>query len=101
MKKILRLLLSALFVSLFSAVAQTQQPSVNTKIVVVRAAHMLDVKSGRTIDNPVIVITGEKISAISGPAPSFATVIHLARATLLPGLLEAHTHLIEQGTHCG
>ena len=101
MKKILRFLLSALFVSLFSAVAQTQQPSVNTKIVVVRAAHMLDVKSGRTIDNPVIVITGEKISAISGPAPAGATVIDLPGATLVPGLIDAHTHFIGQGTHFG
>jgi len=101
MKKILRVLLSAWFVSLFSADAQTQQPSVNTKIVVVRAAHMLDVKSSRTIDNPVIVITDEKISAISGPAPAGATVIDLPGATLVPGLIDAHTHLIGQGTHFG
>ena len=62
---------------------------------------MLDVKIGRTIDNPVIVITGEKISAISGPAPAGATVIDLAGATLVPGLIDAHTHIIGQGTHFG
>ena len=62
---------------------------------------MLDVKSGRTIDNPVIVITGEKISAISGPAPAGAAVIDLPGATLVPGLIDAHTHIIGQGTHFG
>jgi len=62
---------------------------------------MLDVKSGRTSDNPVIVITGEKISAISGPAPAGATVIDLPSATLVPGLIDVHTHLIGQGTHFG
>ena len=101
MKKILVALLLALFASALSAVSQTQQALPNTKIVVLRAAHMLDVKSGRTIDNPVIVITGEKISAISGPTPAAATVIDLPGATLVPGLIDAHTHLIGQGTHFG
>jgi imidazolonepropionase-like amidohydrolase len=101
MKKILRALLLLFFASILSAVAQTQPAQPNTKSVVVRAAHMLDVKSGRTIDNPIIVITGEKISAISGPAPAGATVIDLPGATLVPGLIDAHTHLIGQGTNFG
>src|SRR5215510_3574305 len=100
MKKILRVLRSALFVSLSWTVAHSQQVSPNAKVVV-RATHMLDVKTGRTIDNPIIVITGEKISAISGPAPAGATVIDLPGATLVPGLIDAHTHLIGQGTHFG
>ena len=102
MKKNFRSLLLLLLASVFSVVAPTQQtPSPGTKVVVVRAAHMLDVKSGRTIDNPIIVITGEKISAISGPAPAGAAVIDLPGATLVPGLIDAHTHLIGQGTHFG
>src|SRR5690348_9272255 len=101
MKKILRVLLSALFVSFICALAQSQQAPRNTKVIVVRAAHMLDVKSGRTIDDPVVVINGEKISAISGPAPAGATVIDLPGATLVPGLIDAHTHIIGQGTHFG
>lgn len=62
---------------------------------------MLDVKTGRMIDNPVIVITSEKISAISGPAPAGSTVIDIPGATLVPGLIDAHTHIIGQGTHFG
>ena len=102
MTKIFRIVVVALFASVFCLVAETQEASsANPKVIVVRAAHMLDVKSGRTIDNPVIVITGERISAVSGAAPAGATTIDLPGTTLLPGLIDAHTHLIGQGTHFG
>jgi len=92
----------ALFTSGSCVVSQTQiAPATNTKVIVIRAAHMLDVKSGRTIDNPVIVITGERISAVSGAPPAGATIIDLPGATLVPGLIDAHTHLIGQGTRFG
>lgn len=56
---------------------------------------MLDVKSGRTIDNPVIVITGDKIISLGGAPSGLAgvTTIELPGATLLPGLIDAHTHI--------
>ena len=60
----------------------------------VHAGHMLDVKTGKTLDNVLITIEGDKITAIgSGAAPAGATVIDLPNATLLPGLIDAHTHL--------
>lgn len=76
--------------------AFTQQNSASeAKITVIRAAHMLDVKSGRTIDNPVIVITGDKIISLGGAPSGLAgvTTIELPGATLLPGLIDAHTHI--------
>ncbi len=66
--------------------------------MVIRAAHLLDVKTGRMIDNPLIVITGDKITSLSG-APgeqdrqNGVTTIELPGATLLPGFIDAHTHL--------
>jgi len=84
-----------------AATAASQSISAEQKVTIVRAAHMLDVKSGRTIDNPVVVITGEKIASISGPAPAGATIIDLPGATLVPGLIDAHTHLIGKGTNFG
>src|SRR5258708_6784214 len=84
--------ISSLFLLLScGAVAQQAQPKPTTAVI--RAAHMLEVKSGRTIDNPVIVISGGKITALNGPAPADATVIDLAGMTLVPGLIDAHTHL--------
>jgi imidazolonepropionase-like amidohydrolase len=95
--------IAALSLALFALPTSFAQQTVSSdqKITVVRAAHMLDVKSGRTVDNPVIVIVGDKITSIAGPAPADATVINLPGATLVPGLIDAHTHLIGKGTNFG
>ena len=60
----------------------------------VHAGHMLDVKTGKTLDNDLITIDGDKITAIgSGAAPAGATMIDLPNATILPGLIDADNHL--------
>ena len=65
-------------------------------VTAVRAARMLDVTSGTYIPNPVILIAKGKITdAGSGLAiPPGAAIIDLPAATLLPGLIDAHTHLM-------
>ena len=65
--------------------------------VVVRAGHILDVKTGTMLSGQAIVIEGDKIVSV-GPAadaklsPATRT-IDLPNATVLPGLIDAHTHL--------
>ena len=65
--------------------------------VVVRAGHILDVKTGTMLSGQAIVIEGDKIVSV-GPAadaklsPATQT-IDLPNATVLPGLIDAHTHL--------
>jgi imidazolonepropionase-like amidohydrolase len=68
-----------------------QQP----KRVILRAGKVLDVKSGRTLSNQAIVIEAGKIVSIGGDAkPNTGDqVIELPNATVLPGLIDAHTHL--------
>ena len=71
--------------------AQEQAP----KRVVVRAGRLLDVKTGKTLTDQAIVIEGDKIVSV-GPATAAsasATTINLPNATVLPGLIDAHTHI--------
>lgn len=64
--------------------------------VIVRAGQLFDPLAGRMLDQPVIVIVGNKITAVSNgntPSISGATLIDLGDATLLPGFIDVHTHL--------
>ena len=67
----------------------------SAETVVVTAAHMVDVLAGRTIDNPVVVITDGRIASVSsgGAIPADAKRIDLAGKTILPGLIDMHVHL--------
>src|SRR5215831_18079500 len=90
---------TAIFLSAVLALYGTAFPQTNAagaRRVVVRAGRVLDVKSGKTLSDQAIVIEGDKIVSV-GPAAaapaSGATVVDLSRATVLPGLIDAHTHL--------
>ncbi|MEO5825704.1 MAG: amidohydrolase family protein [Gemmatimonadales bacterium] len=61
--------------------------------VAISAARMLDVRSGRTITPGLVVVQGGKITQVGGAAPSGAEAINLGDATLMPGFIDAHTHL--------
>jgi imidazolonepropionase-like amidohydrolase len=60
---------------------------------VLKAARLFDGKSDRLAQPGEIVVADGKIQSIGGPAPANATVIDLGDATLLPGFIDAHTHL--------
>ena len=66
-----------------------------SKRVVVRAGRLLDVKTGKTLTDQAIVIEGDKIVSVgpAGAASASATTINLPNATVLPGLIDAHTHI--------
>jgi imidazolonepropionase-like amidohydrolase len=70
----------------------------------IHAAHMLDVKTGKMLDNVTVSIEGDKVTGVLSGQNSLAEsqagarVINLPNATLLPGLIDAHTHLTSDPT---
>jgi len=82
-----RLIVVALF--LFAATAAFAED-----VVVIRAARMIDGTGAPVAQNAVVVVTGNRITAIGGAVPKGAKVIDLGDATLMPGFIDAHTHLI-------
>ena len=90
------LLFLIIFVScaLPGAVPQTRRDS-SAHTLAIRAARMLDVRRGRLIENAVVIVEGEKIARV-GPnlsIPNGTEVIDLGDVTVLPGLIDAHTHI--------
>jgi imidazolonepropionase-like amidohydrolase len=66
------------------------------EVKAVSAARLLDVVSGKYVDNPQVIITDGRITSIGkkGDAvPAGAKVVDLPGATLLPGLIDMHVHL--------
>jgi len=84
------------------AIAQTPQivpePPIGKGTVVLKAARLVDGTGGPIVNNAVVVVTDNKIVALGASGsvsiPSEARVIDLGNATLLPGFIDAHTHLI-------
>jgi imidazolonepropionase-like amidohydrolase len=70
-------------------------------VVVVRARALIDGRSARPIPNPEILIRGNRIAAVytqgAQTPPAGAEVIDLGEATVLPGLIDCHTHIFLQG----
>jgi len=89
---------SRLFPALILALAAltlSAQPAPSRTLL--RAAHLLEIKTGRTLDNQTIVILGDTIQSIAPtaqlPAQPADKVIDLGPLTVLPGLIDVHTHL--------
>ena len=66
------------------------------QVEAVSASRLLDVASGKYVDNPLVIVTDGRITSIGkkGDAvPAGAKVVDLPGATLLPGLIDMHTHI--------
>jgi imidazolonepropionase-like amidohydrolase len=91
-----RILFAMALACLCIASAAAQETTAPTRTIIY-VGHLLDVKSGKTLANQQIVIEGDKIVSVgpsAGPgAKAGYNIIDLSKATVLPGLIDAHTHL--------
>jgi imidazolonepropionase-like amidohydrolase len=90
----------ALLLIFSAAVGSAQQAPTTPQITVIRAGKFIDVDSGRVLTNQMILVRAGKIEAIGEhlTVPTGATVIDLSKMTVLPGLIDCHTHLAD-GAH--
>lgn len=72
---------------------QAQTPS--AAVTAIKAGRIIDPETGTATTNQVILVEGEKIKAVGAnlAIPAGATVIDLSKLTVLPGLVDAHTHM--------
>jgi imidazolonepropionase-like amidohydrolase len=80
-----------------SCVAQQPQSQAAAPVTAIRAGKLVDVETGRLLTNRVILVRGGKIEAIGEnlSIPAKAAVIDLSKMTVLPGLIDCHTHLAD------
>ena len=90
------IILTALLVALSPRTFAQEQSAKTSKQTAIRAARLLDVKTGALVNNAVVLIEGERIVAVGSglSIPAGTRVIDLGDVTLLPGLIDSHTHLL-------
>src|SRR6185503_20260427 len=84
-----------LLLALFATTATPQSPAQPVAVTAIKAGRLIDPETGTATANQVIIIEGEKIKEVGAnlAIPAGATVIDLSKLTVLPGLVDAHTHM--------
>ena len=96
-KNIMKLTIIIFLLSIFSATAQTPVAGQN-ELTVIKAKGLVDVRNGKLIAPAVVYIRNGKIEKTGKnlDIPASSTVIDLSGKYLLPGLIDAHTHLCHE-----
>jgi imidazolonepropionase-like amidohydrolase len=84
-----------LALALAHSAAFAQQPDSSVRRIAVRAGKLIDGRGGPPLSNAIILIDSTRITAVGAnlPIPAGTTVIDLGNATVLPGLIDCHTHI--------
>src|SRR5260370_41130956 len=101
MQKLILAWLGAVIAALAAANSTGAQNAPQVSATVIRAGTLIDGKSGEPKKNQVIVIRGNRIESVQDAAsakiPPGAKTIDLSGATVLPGLIDSHTHIFLWG----
>ena len=97
---LIRCLFTAAFAACSVTLAQTSDTSNAARVqpIAVHAGRLIDVKTGQTTKDAYIVIQGDRIASIAASAPGGVKVIDMSRYTLVPGLIDAHGHTLDDPT---
>ena len=101
-RSVVFLIINLCFIPLHVAWAQANVPAA-AQVTVIQAGTLIDGVSGSVRRNQIITIRGNIITNVDGGVvlptnlPAGATFIDLSQATVLPGLIDAHTHIFLQG----
>jgi len=93
-------MLIALLLLLAQAPREAAQPQRPRERILIRAAHLIDGKSDAARDGWAVLVEGDRIEKV-GPAAEIpaagARIVDLGKSWILPGLIDAHTHVLLQG----
>jgi imidazolonepropionase-like amidohydrolase len=91
MKKILTSFLAIFAILLITNDANAQ------KIILIKCGKLLDTKAGKVLENQFVVLKGNTIVSISNTASKADSTIDLSNYFVMPGMIDAHTHVLLQG----
>src|ERR1041385_5749705 len=81
--------LAGLFICAVGIVHGQQSPT-----LAIRAGHLIDVRSGKVVNNSYIIVSKDRILRMADSAPSGVKVIDLSKYTVVPGLIDSHAHVL-------
>ena len=83
-------------------IAPAQQTSAPEVVTAIKVGRLIDVENGRVLAKQIILLRGKKIAAVGADLqiPAGAKILDLSTKTVLPGLIDCHTHLAD-GAHDG
>jgi len=80
------------------ALAQQPTPTAGKqqelKKVAIKAGRLLDVRTGKVATDVVVLVEGDRIASVGGAVPAGVPLIDLSGLTVLPGLIDAHDHIL-------
>jgi imidazolonepropionase-like amidohydrolase len=96
MRSITAALIAMVVVLFFDQIGFAQQG--DSAVIAIRCGKLIDGHTAQPQQDMVVIIRGERIEAVGKAAsitiPKGATILDLSRATVLPGLIDAHSHII-------
>jgi imidazolonepropionase-like amidohydrolase len=92
-----RFLVFVTMVSVFAVSARAQQTAAPEAVTAIKAGRLIDVENGRVLEKQIILLRGKKITAIGSDVkiPADAKMVDLSTRTVLPGLIDCHSHLAD------